>query len=1145
MGILRQRLELARALVVILFACTMAGSMPAAAATGDVSPASVAATFQEANGYGRIVLTWPNGVPPHKEEIVSGVLVVSADRPFSTDLEEFVRRMPQYVAMARQDGDGKTLRVALKFDYWMNVQQAENSLYIDLLPRSWAGTPPSLPADVLARIAAAKAAKLKAEEEARLIREQGIVEPNAPRPGLNVRLAKHDGVTRLVFDWNQPVLYSLAQREGSATITFDRTASVSLAPIRVDPPPFLKTISAAEHEGRLSVFLKLAPGVRVTAFREDLGVVLDLQPDQPARTGAEAAPAADATSAPVAGAGHRPQTILPNEGKQADASKDQPVRPAGKSEKAEAPMPAPVGDAAPEAESAAPARGPIAVVSRDLQGRTELSFPWPAQAGAAVFTRAGTLWVVFDRAAKFDLSRVASDPARRIGKPVEVAVEDGAAFAFPILGKDLLVGVTQQGTDWRVSIGERISTAGSPIEISRAWRDTGEGVVSFGLKGARNVLRVEDPTARDTIDVATAGAPIQSNQMPRSFIEFQALQTAQGIAILPVADDLNVAVATDAVVVTRRGGLTLSADETDAGTDDAGSGAKTSVDFAAWRGVGGFNEGRQMHERAVAFSDAQGAVGARIDYARFLLGYGLGPEALTQLELAVAADPKIASDSSFRELRGIANVMAYHFPAAIADLSVNALQMDGYAAAWRGLARTALDQTDAARRDFDLAAPLIETMDTDLGERVSLAAASVDLAADDPVAARSHLARLPDKVADPERQAEALYLQGEIADKLHRPIEAVSIYDRAIAMNREPYAVSARFEKALVLNRTGALSDQKLDDELEGMRLMWRGGDIERRILSKLADLRLARGNVASALKIMRVISTDYPASDEARTLGARMPDIFADYFIDGQADKLPPVQALAVYHQFQDLTPLGKKGDELIRHLADELVSVDLLPQAEELLGYQIDHRLVGGFARAQVAARLASIYLLDDKPENALRVIRSTVQNLLPDDLDRQRRLIEARSLASLKRYDLALDLLSEMLGPDADALRADVLWEAERWDEAGKAAEVLLSEGAGERPLTTDDRFQVMRAAIAYSLADDEVGLQRIRTAFGKRMAATDDASAFAVVSDPIERQGVAFRELASRIAAMNTMERFVNSLKKMDKVSAIDGIPVASN
>lgn len=1164
-GIFRRRLEFARALAsaVLVAACFVSGAIPAQAA------ANVAASFSQAGGYGRIVLSWPGGLPAHKEALTTGVLVVSFDRPFTTDLNEFMRRMPDYVSMARQDGDGKTLRIALKFDFWLNVRQAENSLYVDLLPPNWTGQPPPLPAEVLARIAAKKEAKRKAEEEARRIKAAGIVEPGAPAPGLSVRVGRHEGITRLVFDWNQPVLYSLAQEEGSATITFDRSAKVSLAPIRVNPPPYLETITAREHEGRLSVFLKLAPGILVTDFREELGIVLDLKPAQAAADAPTPAPAPPIAAEPAktepkpAASEHAPQTILPAaaaptsatpaEAAPAAAAPAGPETPAAKVEAAVPETPAPAPAAEPEAAST-PAKAeapspaeivPLEVIARENGQQTDIAFPWASETGAAVFMRADMLWIVFDQRAPLDLSRFATVAMKRLGKPVEIKVADGTAVAFPVLGRDLLVGATEADTTWHVSIGETLASTGRPIAVARAWREMGEGFVSFDLKGARKVLRVHDPIVRDALDVATGRAPVQSMQAPRGFIEFQALQTAQGLAFVRIADDLNVAVATDTVVVTRRNGLTLSADNDGAASSNSSHGGPAHMDFAAWRGQGSYTDGRVAHEKNIRMSDVQGLAGKRLAYARFLVANGLGPEALTQMELALAADAKIGADPSFHALRGVAEVMAYRYPQAIADLSISPLALDPYAAAWRGLARMALDQPDVARRDFDLAVPLIETAEPALAAKVIVTAASADLAMKNIAAARARMALLPADIADPEVEAERHFVDAQIVESLNRSAEATQAYDRAIATNVRPIVVRARLAKALMLNRTGKLSDAKLADELDRLRMIWRGDDTERRILSKLAELRLAQHNVVAALKAMDTATMNFPQSDDARAMGARMPDIFADYFIDGRADKLPAVQALAFYYDFQRLTPVGRKGDELIRHLAERLISVDLLAQAEQLLRHQIEQRLVGGVARAQVAARLATVYLLDDKPQQALRAIRATLQNSLPEDLDLQRRLIEARALASLKQYDLSLDLLSEILGPASNALRADVLWEAQRWNEAGAAAEVLLADAASRKALDADDRFQIMRGAIAYSLADDEDGLRRLRTAFADRMAKTADASGFAIVSDPIEKQGVAFRELASRIAAVNTLERFVRSLKKTDRISAIDGTSVASN
>src|SRR5262249_10376931 len=80
---------------------------------------------------------------------------------------------------------------------------------------------------------------------------------------------------------------------------------------------------------------------------------------------------------------------------------------------------------------------------------------------------------------------------------------------------------------------------------------------------------------------------------------------------------------------------------------------------------------------------------------------------------------------------------------------------------------------------------------------------------------------------------------------------------------------------------------------------------------------------------------------------------------------------------------------------LADRLVAVDLLDQAAELLQHQVDHRLQGA-ARAQVATRLAIVYLMNRKPDRALATLRATRSADLTNDMRNQRLLLEARALS-----------------------------------------------------------------------------------------------------------------------------------------------------
>ncbi len=1091
--------------------------------------------LSENDGYGRMIFSFQGAVPKHRIEINAGVMVLAFDRAVSVNLDEFARQMPRFIATARQDDDGKTLRFALKADFWSDAKQAERSLYVDLMPSQWTHAAPPLPAEVVARIAAAAEEKRAAEDAKALAAAQGIVEPDAPLPGLDVRIARHEGISRLVFDWNQPVLYSLVQRQGLATITFDRTATVDLASLRVDPPPYLSHATAIEHEGRLAVILTLKPGVVVKDFREDMAVVLDLKPGN----------ARDNTEAPVAAGPKdiRPEPARPEE-------KIEPVEEGveftgdvGTDAVAAKAEDASVADAAPEA-----AVGPMPAGVRPVgeavagvragRGGTDIVVSWPAPVGAAVFERADRLWMVFDEALPIDMNGLvfAVEPGSPapFGEPEVVRFDGGVALVLP-LHERVLVSVVEEGADWRISAGETLQTTGRPIAISRNWREDGRGSVTFDLKATRKVFKFEDKRVGDMLIVATARGPSQAVQTPHSFVEFQALQTSQGIAIVPMADDLIVAAAPDNVVVSRQDGLMLSGDA--GGTVSGGILASTTalpavMEFDAWRVAPGRNfiERRQYHLDRLAAAVTQEIGAARFDYSKFLLGYGLAQEALAALNAAANEDAALAKDPAFRGVKGVAEAMSGRYVDAIRSLSGNGLDNIPHAAVWRGLARAQLGHWDAARAQFALAGAVMDSFDDDWRTIFRARAAEAALAANDVDGARHHAAAFPEEPEGRRTQAEILLVDALIADRLGRTDEALVRFDRAIENGYPPIAARARFGKAVLLNKLGEVDNDALAEELESLRYAWRGDALELEVLSKLASLHLQSGGIVDALKIMRIATANYPDSDHAHRMNMQMSDLFADFFLGEDANHMTPLQALAFFESFKDLTPIGQRGDEMIRHLAERLVDADLLLQAAQLLDYQVANRLHGGVAKAQVAARLAAILLLDEKPENALAALRATKQNLLPEALAERRLLIEARALAELKQYDYALDLLEERNDALSITLRADVLWHAGRWEEAGGAFELMLGDSwKTETALSDDARLQVMRAAVAYSLAGDEDGLSRMRTKFGQAMSRSADAGAFAVVSDPIVEQGVAFRELASRIASIDTMERFVMSLK----------------
>ncbi len=120
----------------------------------------------------------------------------------------------------------------------------------------------------------------------------------------------------------------------------------------------------------------------------------------------------------------------------------------------------------------------------------------------------------------------------------------------------------------------------------------------------------------------------------------------------------------------------------------------------------------------------------------------------------------------------------------------------------------------------------------------------------------------------------------------------------------------------------------------------------------------------------------------------------------------------------------------------------MDLLPQAAELLQHQVDNRLQGA-ARAQVATRLAVIYLMDHKPDRAQAVLRATRTAELPTELRQLRMLLEARAISDAGRHELALEVIGNIDTREAVRLRADILWAAKRFGDASEQIELLHGE------------------------------------------------------------------------------------------------------
>src|SRR5262249_34838656 len=96
--------------------------------------------------------------------------------------------------------------------------------------------------------------------------------------------------------------------------------------------------------------------------------------------------------------------------------------------------------------------------------------------------------------------------------------------------------------------------------------------------------------------------------------------------------------------------------------------------------------------------------------------------------------------------------------------------------------------------------------------------------------------------------------------------------------------------------------------------------------------------------------------------------------------------------------------------------------------------------------------------------------------------------------------------------------------------KLEEILGERWNGDTALTAEDRDMVMRAAVAYSLANDQTALDGLRNHYNAKMTESPDGKSFAVVTEKIDSQGVAFRDLAGKIATVDALQAFMVDFKK---------------
>lgn len=887
-------------------------------------------------------------------------------------------------------------------------------------------------------------------------------------PNASLSIGSRPDLTRLSFLFNGGATVTPVRQGSRLELRFSRAAEIDLSQLRASPPLFVRAAERVSRPGgRLTIALTLEEGVKVRQFAEGSRVVVDLTP--------------------------------PEGGIVAAAPPPPPPPPAQK----------PFTD---------PARNGIVPVGvEEGNDETRLTLTWAGPARAAAFRRGDTVWLLFDTAAQFDIRG-----ARRTEiTPVRGEGVAGLRIAAP---PHMNLSARVQGNAWIFSLGPRTPA----MDVAPVRRDVGAGgrgrlVVAFGRDGV--VRKIIDPVAGDQLSVALVQGPPRGIEGRRATPEAAVLASIHGAAVELRAANMGAAFEDKNLVVAHGAAATVAQEEVDplegaTFLDVRREAAIAKQDVLARKA--------ELERRAAAEGFEPGARSeARMALARLLLAHELSAEALGALKLAALNQPQLDVDPAYRLMRAAANTMMGRHRDARSDLEASVLSDDPAAALWRGYAATENRDWETGRKELERGRRAMAQQPPAWRAKFELALARALLELRDVDGAAAAVTRAMAASPDAETAGFARIVQAKVAEARGDSRAALAAMQTLSASPQEAVAVRASFEVARI-ERTLGTAEAKTIDALEALRLRWRGDALELEIVQQLAGIYAERGRWRDALVALRGASARQADHPLGRTLRADMNDLFERLYLDGEADKLQPVQALGLFYDFKDLTPIGPNGDRMVRGLAARLVALDLLEQAGTLLQHQVEERLEG-VGRAQIAADLAMIHLRDRKPEKALVAIELSRQPNMPTELLGERRILEAKAYLDLGRTEQAVEVLERDRSAAAQRIRADAAWRDRDWPRAAAELRQVLAMRPRGAPLNPDDRNVILRTAVALTFAENSAGLVALRREWGAAMAGTPDAASFDVVSTGADASGAKLREIATVVARTDLLDRFLRDLK----------------
>ncbi len=929
-------------------------------------------------------------------------------------------------------------------------------------------------------------------------------------------------VARVTFEWPKPVEFKVNSKNKNVSITFERKANPDVSAILSKLHPYVTSIER-KADGK-TIILATDKPYKIRKFMsgsvsgvELVGVAPRKPPVQQASKAKNIMPLVPAEDKKDAA-----KIILPsNKEKNKDEEKLTAdtarflakLTPSAGEEKQEQPT---VPQKTKEADDSAaqPSTGNAVAQSQtnkvaisSAEDSATLRLPLAERTAFSIFIRNRYLWIILEKPAKLNLSEFDDMEKTVIGKPSIINNSKATILYIPI-DDNIYANITKEDSSNNIAIllTQKKQPVSFPLPVEVSTSPPAPPHVLVPTLEMADPIIVRDPVIGDELIITPLFKIGEGVTRYREFVEFNLLETVQGITIVKKADDVSVLQLRNGLRITTSKGANISPNLPKVDIKEEIKGIQASPTLfphEIWKAEITSSRQKQLQKlfgQIVETENIQDANSARLRMAQIYLSDGMIPETTALLDGINRSNPSFYRSAKLNAMRGVANFLMGRFVESAKDFSATELNNNKEIDYWRAVLSDLLGNSSQTYDYLSMNDDYISKYPPVFRQKLAI------VAADRAIANKDYNIAL--KIFDSLHQDNLLdsinvyinFLMAKIAMNTGQEEEATETLDKLAEDVKHPF-VKARAEfTRIVRDMEAGMDKDEAAHRLERLRLSWHGDNLELTILTLLGDLYNEKKDYVNAMRVWNNGVQSFKNTTVAIDMARKMSETFIIMFNDGVADKLPPLEALALYYEYRNYMPTGTAGNEMIDSLVERLISVDLLEQVAGLLDHQMRAQTEKE-RRSQIGAKLATVYILNRQPQKALTTLQDSVFGENPIMLRLLRNRLAAEAMVNLEKYDLAMQTLGQDDSLETERIRIMIYWKTKEWDKLTRSVENILKDRRDiTEPINLDESEHLIKLALAYVFTDNKEQLQYLRDYFGPLMVGNPNRKVFEFVTSP---------------------------------------------